>query len=1058
MERPDLFLEIKSYPDDPYLVVAHGYPYFSDGDMLGWEGVTERERLQTILSLGPDILDSHHLQWANGEKIILPRPVNNELDFSFSNDLPATSGQTIYLTTEGSTASRKYGWLERQKKWKYPDGSDLKSMSGLIAEKFNGSRWTMGVQGKETGIPSIFAPATFDIQTFEAKEILEAGFSGMFIDSVTSPRLDGLDFSQWATEAFRKHLSELSAEEIEQLGIENTDTFNIKDYLQSSGLAPSEGVDPRSDPVFREYTLFHHRGVKQFYEDYQSFLQEKFPERKDTGKAVLYGNQFIGKDMWGIAPAVYLSDVFDLVTAEDTRTLPPKTIRDVIYKLLLASGRYEKSVLVEGQMQQIKGTNSSQGLDLTKEYPTLQRLQIAEAYAMGTVRKLPLTGWANVHESNTVTHWIEPDGSVPKELKAFSDFLQANRQVLNPTEPANDIALVFSLPTRIWSRFPQWGIWPDKHVESFRGAARALQQAQQPYDVQIFGHPDLYPDGDQLDQLAAYDTVILPGIDCLTEEQGKTLEEFVKDDNNLLVSGSPPKRDQNYQVNSEIRSVFDNQDIEFLENNPARAAFNNRSRRKELIAQIEEGMVTVEADGSVGVNLLQHTNQSIFQVHVLNYSYDADNDRVSLKTDIPVKIDTEKIPWDINAAQYRTPTGQESIKIEKNADSISFTLPELQEWGFVLLGPSSSEWESQVSEKQAQNAINRAESAIHSAQSESRDWSTSFTKAKISLDLATTFAEWDTFKQAEEAAKRSQKLAKSSYSRPKVGIDQAHGQPTSQVKDEPFTHLDSSLGQYSYQIISDWEEIDISELDILLIPPAVKFKVNEYGFSSGELDQIERFVKNGGSLGIFARGEVATDISALVNRFGFEYRGPSVLAPNKRPIKVSPSHRFHELTQGIDHVDGKLGTPIEKMPDNATVLIEYPEDPEIWIHERNPFYSRNESEPTGAGKPLYAIAPYNNGLVAVSGIHYPLVNSHSGPSAVKFMKNLLEVFGSKSKQTISTDPSTASTGSEGDSPNSSPEQTESSAPGFGFQTTAVGLGFAAIIGKMVSGLKNRYEK
>lgn len=1071
----DLFIEPAPISEDPYIVVAHGAPYFRNRPNYGWDPQPRAEQLRTILGLHPDLLDFKRIVWLDGLGLELPPGAQNQLEFALDTGYPGTSGQTLYISSDKERAQENYGEFMEQEGWTFPNSDSVSSPTELVGQTYQGDPHGLNVQGDGILIPSVFAEGALDIQTAEAESTIGAGFSGMFLDSITTPRLKGLDFSRWAIEAFSQYLSSLDDSVLESLSIDDPSSFNIRSYLEDENITPGQSTDPRTDPIFREFHRFHHQGLKTFIKDYQSFLKEQYPDRKSEGSAQLFGNQYVGTDFGNQpASAVYLSDVLDFVNVEDNRTLPPKYVRDVAYKFFMAASRYEKPVVFEGQMQSIPGNDSTRGLDPTEQFPTLQRLQIAEAYAMGAVRKLPLTGWGNVNEDQTITHWIQPDGSVPDTLQSLSDFLHANRRFLKEAVPENSVGLVFSVPTAIWNRIPQWNIQPNRHLESFRGAAKLLRESAFPYDVVMFGDPELYPDEDLESTLSSYETVILPGIDHLTTTQLRAVESFLESGGTLLISGTMPSKNESHQELAESAAIREHQNTTILAENPARERIGDQRAGSELIERVPMTPVGLPNDSAIGVNQLREHDPERLQIHLVNYEYDADGDTITQQSDFEVSIPTANLGWDPGAAEFRSPQTTADLTVDVTDGLVTVTVPELHEWGFIVLATDEDSLASQVNENEATNAISTAQSAIDAAPSSDQTWSNELIRAELELDSAETLYEAGAYGDTTNAAMRATQWADRVYATPVIGIDVAHGQTESFSGSEPFSHLQEWFPNYEYQTIRDWSDSIFEEIDVLLVPPALSFRGVSYNFTSDELDKLESWVSNGGSLVTFARGDIAADISDLTTRFGFEYEGSNIVN-GQEPYQVDINTKLHTLTRGISSVRANLGTPISTLPDTATVLARTPSETEAWLHKTGDLWTRESGDESAADRVLYASAPYENGRVIISGIHSPLINSGPEDDPGLFMENLLHASSKYSnyanKTTTETSQTDTNTNSEttttenetatetsNESIENTTESTETTTPGFGV-VGALGsiTGAAAVLNWYRSGNESKED-
>lgn len=198
---------------------------------------------------------------------------------------------------------------------------------------------------------------------------------------------NGLDFSEWATATFREHIQSLPANRRKDLNIEDPTTFDIKEYLRDNNLTPTDGRDPREDPVFQEYVIHNHLGIQSYLASLRNTVTEEFPDRFEKGDAALWMNQFTG-GLGGLqATNVYGSPYFDIINTELFPTVIPAS--GYKYKILQAVGNFEKPVIAKAVLTSEQVDDPE--LDPTEEYPNLERFQLAESHANGARLKIPLS-------------------------------------------------------------------------------------------------------------------------------------------------------------------------------------------------------------------------------------------------------------------------------------------------------------------------------------------------------------------------------------------------------------------------------------------------------------------------------------------------------------------------------------------------------------------------------------------------------------------------------------------------------------------------------------------
>lgn len=1020
-----LMISIPSYPDDPFLITNFGDQYFSESSTKGWEPVTHRERLQTIQGFHPDTVDWGSLVAFDDGDIRTFESQHKQLEFSLETGLSGSAGRNVTINIPNDDPVERYQSVFAAYDWQFPDGSSVEHPNDLLAEQFDGTPQEIEYAFQTNGIPSVFGPGALDFITYAAQQRLAEGYSSFLVDGIGVFRFQGLDFSVWAQGAFSTHLESLSASRRQELGIDDPGSFDIREYLSDEGLAPDDDGDPFEDPVFREYLLHHHQGVKDLFAAFQDRLHELFPERMAAGDIKIYGNHFMGNFSHPQAANVYVGDHLDLIYVEHFPQVDPPV--DYHYKLEQAIGRFSKPAVAKGTIAAQDEANLGD-FDPTKQYPNLKRFQIAESYAMGARMKLPLTANAAYSADQTFTNWIRADGTVPDQLQSFVDFLWTQERFLSDIESDTRVAVVWSLPTLLWAHEPQWGIGrsgDSPHVDSFVGTTTLLREAQIPYDVLVFGHPRLWDDDDQLARLSEYDAVVLPGVDSITDAQLTALETALDDGGHVITSGSPPHRDAMYEPRDDTPAVFDREETAVLAANPGRIKNERGETTGELRNALKNAGVqsmTAGRDPTLCVNRYVQSEPSRMVVHALNYDYSAGSDSFEPKTDVSLSV--PKPDFTVGVARYYTPAGTTDLSVAETDQTLDITLPELTDWGFVVLARSADELVNVAAEADAREQTATVASELAAAREDGRDWADAFASAEAYHAAAETALDANAYGQALDAAQTADERLAKAHRQPVVGIDMGHGQPQSLDDDDPFAPLRNTFSQYDFRMLESWAESTFSELDVLLVPPALAYRGAQYQFSDDEVAMVESFVEGGGSLLVIARGGIDSGIDSLTEPFGFRFQGRPVVFETESNSQVEPTHPHHLLTRGVAELEFGLGTPIADRPSEATVLASLSEDIGAWFHQEEPLSERNETEGSAAGSDMYVTASYENGRVTLFGKHDYHLLSDEESDGETLVSNQLSVLGSEAiRAARSSQTATSTTEEAANSSTSGPSNT-----------------------------------
>ena len=480
-----------------------------------------------------------------------------------------------------------------------------------------------------------------------AERVLEDGIlaafttlaDGVSVDNIGVPPFikGGGGFSAHEKEGFRENLAAEHTEgQLATLGIADVRTFDIaqyileKDYLDGNPAA-------LEDPIFRDFVKYQYVSNLEIWAN----MVEQALERAGRDM-ILHGNQYGISKLYSSNPySVLLSQQHQVVEIEVANYLdlmPPKSHYSLSYKIGLASGLAKKPVWILGIVY-------DWGTDTRYLEPDFLRLITAETYANGAIRTFePVQGG--------------PEGScsLPDEtltsLLDYYDWIREHRTLFEGRSSAAKTAIVYSIPTMLWQYFPTTGHWNWDKTASLSGFALALECEHIPYDIVVFGHPDLWDDAGLDDRLAGYDLLILPDVDCLTGYQIRALEQFVEAGGAILYSGNLGTRNEDYvpRSSTSLASLQHSPSVEEAVGTPARAFYGRRiqglgsaeSALRQLAAAIDavpqyERQLVTDAPDTVGMNLYRDP-QGGLMVHLVNYDYDRTHHELRTTTPFTIRL------------------------------------------------------------------------------------------------------------------------------------------------------------------------------------------------------------------------------------------------------------------------------------------------------------------------------------------------------------------------------------------------------------------------------------
>jgi hypothetical protein len=330
---------------------------------------------------------------------------------------------------------RYYSSLPQSEKWIDLNGQVITDpFEGGAARDVNGNiiRWS-----DTFVLMSQNNPYWFDYQNKSAQYALKNGLDAINVDSmIINPiTLYGGDFSLWCIHEFRSYLkNKFSPSELEDMGIDNIDSFDVKEYIK----AYPPYINP-DDVVIKEYLKFGFKTSIAFFGKLRDEVHQ-YGEKK--GKFVpFYGNLHIGHPsfpsmLFNGNQSVLLGRSVDIIQLETIPPTPPKERAMTTYKIGWAMGDYEKPVW--SLHQPFYGYDFEPPLDLNKSFEGLNKIYLAEAYAAGAIPEIDLGGWPGIPDGAGL---FVQNGNVVEGLAKYTDFVSRYQGYFKNVRPKNDIAL-----------------------------------------------------------------------------------------------------------------------------------------------------------------------------------------------------------------------------------------------------------------------------------------------------------------------------------------------------------------------------------------------------------------------------------------------------------------------------------------------------------------------------------------------------------------------------------------------------------------------------------------
>lgn len=509
---------------------------------------------------------------------------------------------------------------------------------------------------------------------------------------------------------FREFMkSRFSREEMEALGITDLAAFDMVRYLQNKHNGEL-GNTLVLDPLVRMYILAQMLSQRAQWKDIVDAIHAA-GSRYGRG-FVVTGNQH------GMTYKYFISEAHDIVGSEADPwyrdyAYPRSKMLSLETKIFAASGRFQKPVWLRGGLfdreRQTKGaveysySAGRHGYYRMRLYgQVFQDLTMAESFANGAVRAFnPANEGAPAPEPS-----YEHREPYFQRFIDYADMIHQHRPAFQDRTSAAEVAVIYSVPTHLWSWMPVLDILDKSYYLRMSGWAGTLEQMHVPYDVLMFGHRDIFPDGDMLERLPQYRLIILPDVICMTEKQAEAVRDFVQAGGSVVYSGGLATHTENREERpasllkdfprlmrqhigqGRVVGIFDN-DLDYAEAMEDRRQPNPTDfhAMKEAVMWALDDNPQVQSDISPDVqcNLWLAKNKRSASLHLVNYGVDLMRDYVQPLRNFTVTVRLPESLKTCDRLLYIRP-GQSDMEItfKRQGNVVTFRLPELTVWGITV--------------------------------------------------------------------------------------------------------------------------------------------------------------------------------------------------------------------------------------------------------------------------------------------------------------------------------------------------------------------------------------
>lgn len=406
------------------------------------------------------------------------------------------------------------------------------------------------------------------------------------------------------------------------------DGFDYGQYLKSRGISFPE--DKNGVPLFREYWEFQLRNV-------QKYFTELIDHAKEYGLTTKNKNILVSGNFFNGMPVYFpIENTVDIITTEMERTLFKQPYW---YRYINGFANGKPAIIAENPYGGIV-PELVEMLERGKGYD-LYRIFLLEASMYGCNMAVPYGGWMG----NTIKNAFHPPRDVTEQVQTF---LYEKEKLFSASSGAGTLVL-YSWPSYYWrestksstgnvqgdensilfftptdiddpntSRLPFWEI------------IKNLSDNQDIYDVRLLADGHLWEDSLSYSSIMDYELIILPDCDVLTENQTKVLEEYAHKGGRLLIFGRAGCNIAGWQEKIKGKS-----NVFYCDNPCDKTAAIARFR--DYYNKFFGNQRQVRCDNpNVGLQL--HKTKTGTALHILNYSYNSQNDRCEAIPSIEVVI------------------------------------------------------------------------------------------------------------------------------------------------------------------------------------------------------------------------------------------------------------------------------------------------------------------------------------------------------------------------------------------------------------------------------------
>ncbi|MFT4261391.1 MAG: hypothetical protein ACMXX9_03090 [Candidatus Woesearchaeota archaeon] len=459
----------------------------------------------------------------------------------------------------------------------------------------------------------------------DAKRNIDVGVEGIVFDDSGSVSdliyKQGGSFDQYSMDGFKEFLkSKYSTTELLNLGIENIEEFNFKDYIFEKGLENTwNSREPFPLQITSDFEEFLSNAKKQVIKEIVQELKE-YARNKNQNLFVSFniGPLFSENLQYGVY------DLADFLYAEHFWFDKEHIKGSVAIKL--GEGIYKNNYVLLLEVKHDHGT--------LKSGKNLYKYAYADVFSTGkgSMQISYPTYW-------TMKDWNYVEGLAYDldVLERYNSFLKNNSHLFSLQETSN-VAIIHSTKSRFLKYTPQiqgfdYTKDPDKQLITL---IDMMLDINIPFDMIVSGNNNI-KNKITLDQLKEYELIILPSIVFIEDEEIIALKEYVQQGGKILQIndfGSLANKDLINEIkllsqsntNSWITKDYKRFETYLFNDNGFNTLLNKKIENevlkdlKNTILEMIETDFKTNTNTNINVRRFVDNGRKVF--HIVNYDYD----------------------------------------------------------------------------------------------------------------------------------------------------------------------------------------------------------------------------------------------------------------------------------------------------------------------------------------------------------------------------------------------------------------------------------------------------